>query len=139
MPHLQFSQLARLFGVWFVAQSVVLSFLSHFFSESIVIGTYAIEPLHALVYSMFVLTLFAVGSLPLLEIIQEYRAVEFRTTEWMFFYFGVNSGGLWIISRFADQLGLGLGSWIVVAALGLLFSFVQGFFAFQITSDTSKS
>jgi hypothetical protein len=135
MPHLSFSQLVRLFGIWFFAQSVVLAGASYFFSTSVVLGTNTISPFSAMLYSMIVQTLIAIGAVPLLELLQDFQQKSLGTTSWMLFYFGVNTIGLWIISRFAEQLGLGLGSWIVAAVLGLTFSFVQGFFAIRMGKD----
>jgi hypothetical protein len=135
MPHLSFVQLFRLFGIWFVAQAIVLAGASYFFSNSVVLGTNTITPFYALMYSMFVQTLIAIGAVPLLELLQDFQQKNLGTTAWMLFYFGVNTIGLWIISRFAEQLGLGLGSWIVAAVLGLVFAFVQGFFAIRMGKD----
>jgi hypothetical protein len=135
MPHLSFVQLFRLFGIWFVAQAIVLAGASYFFSNSVVLGTNTITPFYAMMYSMFVQTLIAIGAVPLLELLQDFQQKNLGTTAWMLFYFGVNTIGLWIISRFAEQLGLGLGSWIVAAVLGLVFAFVQGFFAIRMGKD----
>lgn len=135
MPHVSFTQLLRLFGIWFVAQAIVLAGASYFFSNSVVLGTSTITPFYAMMYSMFVQTLIAIGAVPLLELLQDFQQKNLGTTGWMLFFFGVNTIGLWIISRFAEQLGLGLGSWIAAAVLGLVFAFVQGFFAIRIGKD----
>lgn len=135
MNQLSFMQLVRLFGIWFVAQSMLLAGITYFFAESVVLGTNTISPLTALVNSMFVQTLFAIGAVPLLELLQDVQHKNFGTTSWMLFFFGVNTIGLWIISRFAEQLGLGLSSWVTAAILGILFSFVQGFFAVRVGND----
>lgn len=129
LQHLEFSELVRLFRVWFLAQSVVLAVLGLLFPDFIVLGTQSISPFFAVMYSMFVLTLFAVGAVPLIELLQDSKHQKLGTTEWMLLYIAVNSSGLWLISRYASQLGLGLSSWIVAAVVGILFSFVQGFFA----------
>jgi len=135
MSHLNFMQLVRLFGIWFFAQSVVLAAATYFFSASVVLGTNTISPFSALLYSMFVQTLIAIGAVPLLELLQDFQQKNLGTTSWMLFYFGVNTIGIWLISRFAEQLGLGLSSWIVAAVLGLVFSLVQGFFAIRMGKD----
>jgi hypothetical protein len=127
--HLSFYQLLRLFGIWLMAQSVALLGLSFLLPNYIVLGTNIITPFSASFNSMFVLTLLAVGALPLLELFQDYQKEAFGTSFWIMIYFVINSAGFWIISRFAEFLGLGLSSWPVAVILGLVMSFVQGFFA----------
>jgi hypothetical protein len=34
--------------------------------------------------------------------------------------------GIWLVARFAEQLGLGISSWVVAAILALVFDVVQG-------------
>lgn len=135
ISHLSFLQLVRLFGIWFVAQSILLAIVSVALPGQIVLGTNTISPLSAVFNSMLTLTLFAVGAIPLLEIIQDTRKVILSKTQWMLFYFAVNAAGLWVISRFAEQIGLGLASWFVAAFLGALMTLLQGFFAMRLGSE----
>jgi len=130
--HLTFEQLLKLFGIWFVVQSAVVVIAHWLFPASVVLGTNLISPFLALLNSMVVLTLFSVGAVPLIELVQDLRQHKIGPTEWMLLYFGVNTIGFWIIARFAEQLGLGLSSWIVAALLGLVVSAVQGLFAMRV-------
>jgi len=135
VSHLSFVQLIKLFWVWFTAQSVVLFFGRMFFPGSIVLGTNLISPLMAILYSMFVLSLFSVGTIPLVEVFQDMKKKKLSTTEWMLLYIVVNTIGLLIISRFAVSLGLGLSSWMVAVVLGIVISVVQGFFAMRMGAE----
>lgn len=135
MSHFSFFQLVRLFGIWYVAQAIILGIVSAMFPQAIVIGTHTISPLAAIINSMLTLTLFAIGAIPLLELLQDARKMLFTTTHWMLFYFALNTAGLWIISRFAEQIGLGLSSWFVAVGLGLVMTLVQGFFAMRLGAE----
>ncbi|MBP9670595.1 hypothetical protein KBD75_04310, partial [Candidatus Woesebacteria bacterium] len=46
--------------------------------------------------------------------------------QWMALYFVVNFLVIWEITRFADNLGLGVSSWGVVLLLAAVFDMAQG-------------
>ncbi len=133
--HMTFMQLTKLFWVWFLVQAIVLFIVRSFFPANVVLGTNLISPFMAVLYSMLVLTLFCVGAIPFVELLQDLLKKKFGTTTWMLLFIGINTLGLWVISRFPVTLGLGLSSWMVVLALGVLFSVVQGYFAMRLGKE----
>jgi len=135
LAHMTFMQLTKLFWVWFFVQAIVLFIVRSFFPANVVLGTDLISPFMAVLYSMLVLTLFCVGAIPFVELVQDLFKKRFGTSTWMVLFIGINTVGLWVISRFPVTLGLGLSSWVVVLALGVLFSFVQGFFAMRLGKE----
>ena len=44
----------------------------------------------------------------------------------MLLYFIVNALGLWFITRFAEQFGIGASSWKVIVVVALLLDMAQG-------------
>lgn len=132
MAELSLWQLNKLFLVWLLVQSAVLYLASWLFPAQIVLGTSSISAFEAVVYSMFVLTLIVVGALPILELFQRQRGRLFGTMDWALIYFFITTASLWLIGRFAVQLGLGLSSWMVAVGLGLALSLTQGVMAVRL-------
>lgn len=132
MAELSLWQLNKLFLVWLLVQSAVLYLASWLFPAQIVLGTSSISAFEAVVYSMFVLTLIVVGALPILELFQRQRGRLFGTMDWALIYFFITTASLWLIGRFAVQLGLGLSSWMVAVGLGLVLSLAQGMMAVRL-------
>lgn len=127
VPRTPFGWMVMIFGVLFIAHSLVLYLASMFFPEAVVLGTNLISPLMALLYSMFVFTLIVVGAMPIIEAYESSQKSSLGTVGWMAVYFVLNFVGLWIVARFAEMLGLGIASWRVIAMLALVLDFVQGF------------
>ncbi len=48
------------------------------------------------------------------------------TAHWMAGYLAINFVGLWVISRFSEQFGLGISAWWIVLILAAVLDFVQG-------------
>ena len=120
----------QMFQIFFVCLSVnvlVLLFSSLMTSTNIVFGTQSLTPSWGLFLSMGVLALINMLSVPIFESIQNESDRELTMKEWMIGYYIINFFGLWSISRFAEQFGIGFTSWGVVAIVALILDFVQGF------------
>ena len=120
------------YAVLLVVSSIVVYLASMWFPQNIVLGNAQLSKLGALFLSMNFLALFATFAVPF---IREYERMKKRIltkNEWVLKYFALNFIGLWIIARFAEQLGLGLSSWVVVALLAIVLDIVQGFAMMQI-------
>jgi hypothetical protein len=115
-----------IFGALFVTHAVVIYVASLMFPEAVVLGTNTISPMMALLYSVFVFTLIVVAAMPVIESYQAAQRKVLSNTQWMVIYFILNFVGLWLVARFAEQLGLGLASKYVVLALALGLDIVQG-------------
>lgn len=117
-----------LFGV-----NTGILYLAHrFFPESIVLGTHALSPVWALVHSMGALALIDTFAIPFLYEWEKMRGSLLASHEWMIAYLVLNFGGLWLISRFSEQFGLGVSSWYVVLALAIVLDVVQGIVMMQL-------
>lgn len=114
------------FFVLFIANSVVVSLANTFFPESIVLGTASITPNWALFHAVGTLSVLNVLLIPLIHEYENAREKMFTSKEWTAAYFAINFVGLWTISRFAEQLGMGIASWRVVLVLVLVLDIVQG-------------
>lgn len=94
--------------------------------EAVVLGTASISRSWALIHSMGTLTLLNVFMIPLVHYHEEIRGKMYNTKEWMLSYLVINFVGLWVIARFADNLGLGLSAWWVALLLAVVLDWVQG-------------
>lgn len=114
------------FDVLFVVSAAVIYVASMMFPNQVVLGTLYITPLWAIIYSMTFLTLLNTFLLPVIREYENYRGKMFSDKDWMATYFVVNFVGVWVITRFAEQIGFGVSSWIVVLLLAVVLDAVQG-------------
>lgn len=119
-------QLMAVYASWLVVHVVLVYAAAMLFPNMIVLGTHLISPMVGLVYSMAVFTLLTVGSIPVLEGVSGALSMKLKDMHWMVLYMFINFAGLWLVARFAEQLGMGLASWTVAAALALVFNVAQG-------------
>lgn len=110
----------------FAVNAVVLYLANMFFPKSIVLGTHALPYFWAIGMSMGKLALIDTFAIPFVHEFENYRRKMFSTMEWMALYFVLNFAGIWVISRYSEQFGLGITSWVVAAALALVLDVVQG-------------
>jgi hypothetical protein len=114
------------FVVWMLGHSAVLFLANRFFPEAVVLGTHQFSIFQSIFYSMMVFTLITVGSIPIIEYVAVLQNRVLKTMDWMVSFFFINALGIWLVARFAEQLGLGISSWVVAAILALVFDVVQG-------------
>ncbi len=112
------------FMLWLV-NSLVIYFANVFFPQSVVLGTYSIKPLWALLNGMGLLALIGTLAVPVIHVWEQKRSRMLSRKEWFVEYFLLNFVALWVIARLADQLGLGISSWRIVAILALVLGMVQ--------------
>lgn len=105
---------------------VVVSLANLLFPQWVVLGTQSLSPLWALGLSMGVLALVDTFAIPFVRLFESKRQRMFTTNEWMLLYFLLNFAGVWLISRGAEQLGLGITSWVVALAIAVVLDLVQG-------------
>lgn len=111
-----------LFGV----NAVVLLLANAFFPENVVLGTYALSPRWSVFLSMGTLALLDTFAIPFARELERMKGRPLTTQEWMVKYFFLNFAGLWLITRFSEQFGVGVTSWGVVGLLAIVLDFVQG-------------
>lgn len=114
------------FILMFASNSVVLYFANAFFPNQVVLGTHSLPVLAALLISMTALTLDTTFSIPFFRSFENMRGKMLTSGEWMVGYLFINFASLWFIGRFAEYLGLGFSSWMVVLALAAVMDFFQG-------------
>jgi len=114
------------FITWMIGHSSILYLANALFPSHVVLGTNQFSSLQGLFYSMLVFTLIAVGSIPITEYIAILQKKTLKTMDWMVIFFFVNVVGIWLVARFAEQLGLGISSWLVAVALAVVFDIAQG-------------
>ncbi len=112
--------------IMFAVNAVVLYLAQMFFPKNIVLGTHALSYWWAIFMSMGKLSLIGALVMPFVGKYENMRHRIFSPMEWMVLYFVVNFVGLWVITRFSEQFGLGVTSWTVIAALAVVLDVVQG-------------
>jgi hypothetical protein len=131
-------ELGAMFVAWFIGHSAVIYLANSIFPEAVVLGTHFFSPLQSLAYSMVVFTLITVGATPIIEHLAASSKKVLKAMDWIVLYFVINAVALWVVARFAEQLGFGVSSWMVVVALAAVMDLVQGFLVMKVTSPMMK-
>ena len=118
-------EMVMLYFVFLVVNSLIVWLANIFFPTQVVLGTEHITKCWAITHSMGTLSLINVFTIPLVWKYERMKEKILSPKEWMVVCLVVNMVGLWVIARLADQLGLGVRSWLVVVVLGLIVSVIQ--------------
>lgn len=124
--------------VLFVVNSLVLMLANRLFPDQVVLGTAALTPLWATCLSMGKLALINTFGIPFVTEYELRKKTIFTPIQWMVTYFLLNAVGLWLISRFSEQFGLGVRSWLVVVLLAAVMDLVQGIVMMQLEKIRPK-
>ena len=127
------------FVVLFAVNSLVVYLSSLWFSNHVVLGTFTITPVWALIHAMGTLSLINTFAIPFLNQYEADRGKKLSSTEWMLAYFIVNFAGIWLITRFADQLGFGISSWVVAVVLAAVLDIFQGMAMMSLERKRTRS
>lgn len=112
----------KLWGAIFAINFVALYVVSLVFPNSLVIGNAQLAPVYALAISSLVLTLLLSLVGPAINSLK----IKIKgNAKLSIVYTLVNIVSLWIIARGANYTGLGISSFYVAIALGLLLSVLQ--------------
>lgn len=122
-----------------VVNSLVLMIANFLFPGFVVLGTRSLSTFWAILLSMGVLALINTFAIPFVHLYEEQRKKIFTTSEWMISYFALNFVGIWFVTRAANQLGMGITSWVVALVLALVFDFVQGMAMMQLEKMKASS
>ncbi len=107
--------------------NVLVLFVAHMIApQTYVLGTHSLDLWWALKMSMGELALLCGLVMPFVGVIEQKRQRIFSPIEWSVLYFIVDVLGLWMISRFSEQYGLGISSWVAILPLALVLDVVQG-------------
>lgn len=110
----------------FITNAVVIVLAQMLFPQAIVLGTHALSYWWAVGMSMSKLAILDAVVMPFVSMYEKKRRKIFSPKEWMALYFVVDLVGIWGISRFSEQFGLGISSWMVAVVLAVVLDFVQG-------------
>lgn len=112
--------------VFLIINGLVLWLANILFPAKIVLGTWSISKFWAIVHSMGILALIEVFAIPLVREFEIKKKKTFSIKERMIAYLLINTLGIWLIARGAEQFGMGISSWIVAVILALVLSLLQG-------------
>ena len=125
--------------VLFAVNSLVVYLASLWFPSRVVLGTQFITVGWALVHSMGTLALINTFAIPFFRELEKNRGKMLTTMEWMGYYLVLNFIGVWVIARFANQMGFGISSWIVALGLAVVLDVVQGAVLMQVEKFRVKN
>lgn len=137
-PHISGRQLGLVFVAFFVVHAAVIYLANMFFPQLVVLGNHFFNPTLGLLYAVIPFTLVTVGSIPLIEHVGDAIKRKISNMEWMLYYFVINVAALWILARFAEWIGMGISSWLVVVVLGAIITFAQGMVIGMIMKPSTK-
>jgi len=124
--------------VLFVVNSIIILLANTFFPLLAVLGTVHISETWAIIHSVGALTLINTFAIPFVREYEKRSNKMFGSKEWMGFYFVINFLGIWLVTRFADQLGFGVSSWLVILVLALVLDLIQGIVMMQVENIRIK-
>lgn len=127
-------QLSAMFLVFLLANSAFVFIANSIFPSHVVLGNHLFSPVIALFYSMLIFTLITVGMVPVVETVSESMKHKLKDMDWMVLYFVINAITLWMVARFALQLGFGISSWFVAVALAVVLDLIQGILSMMVVS-----
>lgn len=109
-----------------LVNSLIVYTASLVFPQNVELGTHELTPIFAVLLSMGILSLIGTFAIPFVRIYENMRGKMFNNMEWTVLYFVLNAAGIWVIARFAFQLGFGISSFVVAITLGFVLDFFQG-------------
>ena len=112
--------------VLFAVNALVIYLANIYFPQYVVLGTFNINLPWSIFHSMGTLALINILVIPFIQEIEKWKGRMLTPMEWMIKYFVVNFVGVWVITRFSEQFGLGVSSWLVVLVLAVVLDLVQG-------------
>ena len=135
---MNFAQLSTAWVSFTIGGTLVALLANLFFPQAVVLGHHALSPVMAAIYSMTVISLIAVGVMPVVEYLAKQSEVELTSTHWLVLYWVVNAGSVWLMGRFAELVGLGVSSWVTAVILGLVLDLVQGSLMMNVVSKVKS-
>jgi len=126
------------FFILFAVNSLVLYFANLLFPTQIVLGNQSVTYGWSFIHSMATLAILNIFLVPLVREYENKIGKMISPMCWMKTYFIANFIGLWILARFANQLGMGLSSWVVALFLALALSVIQGIALMLVEKSKKK-
>ena len=113
------------FFIIFAVNSLVLYFANLLFPTQIVLGNQSVTYGWSFIHNMATLAILNIFLIPLIREYENKIGKMIESICWIKTYFIANFIGLWILGRFANELGMGLSSWTIALFLALALSIAQ--------------
>jgi hypothetical protein len=113
------------YGTLYLVNFLGIYFANLWFPAQVVLGTVTISLLWALILSAGTTALLGTLAMPFFQVWEQKRQKELSPLEWMVGYLVVNCVSIWLITRKSELFGMGVSSWIVVIALGIVLNILQ--------------
>lgn len=111
--------------ILFAVNSLILYFANLLFPNQIVLGNQSVTYGWSFIHSMGTLAMLNLFLIPLVKEYENKTGKIINSLCWMKTYFISNFIGLWILGRFANELGMGLSSWTIALFLAFALSIAQ--------------
>lgn len=118
--------LVATYVVMLLVSMLVIGLANWFFPTYVVLGTAKLSPMWALCLSAGKLALITTAVMPLVTYREWKMKRNYTPKDWMVTYLIVDVIMVWLVSRFAQYLGLGISSWWVAVLLGTALDWAQG-------------
>ncbi len=126
------------FFATYAVSALVLYAANMFFPNAVVLGTQSMNTYWAIIHSMTALSLFLTLAMPFMTEIEKMKGRMLTPADWMTAYMVFNVVGLWAITRYSDQFGLGVSSWVVLVVLAAVLNFLQGMVMMAVGEVTKE-
>lgn len=114
------------FGVMFLVNIVGIYLANLYYPKMVVVGTFGLTSVEALLLSAGVLAAINALLIPLFHVAENARKKMLTDKEWMLGYAVMNTVVLWLMTRIPTVFGLGISSWIPLVSLALVLNLLQG-------------
>ena len=111
-------------SLWVLNGLIILT-ASCFFPRQVVLGTHHISVFWSLIHVPSSLALIQTLVLPLFYLWEKKNKQRLSPQQWLGSYLLINFTTLWVLARWADQLGMGLASWKTALILAAVLSPAQ--------------
>lgn len=117
--------LVKTYFVLLLVNGLVFYLANSWFPAHVVLGTAHLTFWWSVLLSASELAIIGTLAVPFIRELENKKGRMLTKKEWIIKYFFINFFGVWLIARFADQLGMGISSWTVAAILALVLDLTQ--------------
>lgn len=135
-PMTNFMQLITATITFWLSGAVLLLLANLVTPGLVVLGTNTISGVMGALYAGGVIALVGVSAIPVLEFLSAELKMKLGNMHWMLLYLIINTGAIWLVSRFAELVGFGIGAWWVAVVLGVILDMIQGWLMTSVVSKT---
>lgn len=110
----------------FLVNSLIIFFANALFPRSVVLGTACLSKTWAIIHSMGALALVNTFALPFIRESENRRGKMFGPRQWLITYLVMDFAVIWLLTRYSQEFGLGISSWLVGLVLAVILDAAQG-------------